>query len=285
MSDYIVTGKKGDSKSLVCVGKIRDWLLAGRAVATNLNLNLEHILPLGTRNVRCYRLPDYPSIDDMEAIGMGADVLDESEYGLIVLDEMAVWMNAREWNDKRRQKLLHWFVHSRKKRWHSMFITQGLPQLDKQFRESLADHHVSCRRTDKMRIPFLGVISKNLLGVEIRMPKIHVAAVKYGMDRQAILSDRWTYRGIDLYKGYDTEQVFDESYADGIYSYLSPWHLKGRYGKLPRKISEHVRDFFRGQVRQPNQQKPKLPLVDLLQKLPPDQRLRHYRRLQQAGAL
>src|SRR5690349_18379684 len=109
MADYIVTGKKGDGKSLVCVGKIRDWLLAGKAIATNLNLQLEKMLPIGTRNVRCYRLPDYPSVEDMMAIGYGSDSVDEDTFGLIVLDEMAVWMNARDWGDKRRKALLDWF--------------------------------------------------------------------------------------------------------------------------------------------------------------------------------
>jgi hypothetical protein len=286
VSDYIVTGKKGDGKSLVCVGKIRDALLAGRAVATNLDLNLEKLLPVGTRNVRCYRLPDYPSVDDMLAIGVGSDKLDESTYGLIVLDEMAVWMNAREWGDKRRQALLNWFVHSRKYRWHSMFIAQALDQLDKQFRSALADHQVRCRRLDKLRIPFLGAMCKAAFGFEPRPPKIHTAVVRYGMEHTALVSDRWTYRGHDLYPAYNTEQVFDADYPHGIFSYLSPWHLEGFRHREPFRLSRWLLAVIRDDFPKPKRLiKSKLPLVSLIAALPLDQRMAHYKRFQAAGVL
>lgn len=285
MADYIVTGKKGDGKSLVCVGKIRDALMAGKRVATNLNLNLEFMLPHGMRNVSCTRLPDYPTLEDMEAIGLGCDSVDEDRYGYVVLDEMAVWMNAREWNDKRRAKLLSWFVHSRKKRWHCMFITQGLPQLDKQFRESLADHHVPCRRLDKIRIPFIGPLTKHLFGFELRPPKVHVAKVIYGIgEREAILSDRWTYRARDLYPTYDTEQEFSEDYEHAIFSYLSPWHIKGRIDGYKLRPSERLKALLFPPPRPSLPSKPQLPLVALISRLPPEQRIPHLRRLQLSGA-
>lgn len=244
MSDYIVTGKKGNGKSLVVVGKIRDALIAGRRVATNLDLKLEHLLPLNVRQVDVIRLPDYPSVEDMEAIGMGSDQLDEAKYGLIALDEMAVWMNSRQFGDKQRMPLLNWFVHSRKKRWDCFFICQNIAQLDKQFRESLADHHVICKRLDKMRIPLVGVITKNLFGVELRPPKVHHATVKFGLDIHALKVDSWTYRGISLYSGYDTEQVFDPNYENGPFCYLSPWHLKGRFENKCYTLRDWLRWLF-----------------------------------------
>jgi hypothetical protein len=287
MADYIVYGKKGDGKSLVCVGKMRDALLAGHRVATNLNLNLEKLLPIGTRNVSCIRLPDYPTLGDMEALGVGSDVLDEERYGLIVLDEMAVWMNSRSYGEKGRLPLLSWFVHSRKKRWHCMFICQGMNQLDKQFREALADHQVSCKRLDKLRIPFIGPMTKHILGKEIRPPKVHVAGVRYGMEHNALKSDTWTYMGRDLYRAYDTEQVFDAEYAHGVFCYLPPWHLEGWRHKpafrLTTWLKQVVRDDFPRPVLTP---KVKLDLVHLVHRLPDgDERVRHVRRLIQAGAL
>jgi hypothetical protein len=287
MADYIVQGKKGDGKSLVCVGKIRDALLAGKAVATNLNLNLEKMLPAGIKNVRCYRLPDYPTLADMEAIGKGSDKLDESTYGLIVLDEMAVWMNSRQFADKARLPLLSWFVHSRKKRWDCMFICQSMnDQLDKQFRNALADHQVNCRRLDKVRVPFLGPLTKHILGKEIRPPKVHVAGVRYGMEHNAMKSDTWAYRGHDLYEAYDTEQVFDSEYPHGIYSYLSPWHLKGRFEPKKFKLSEWVRAVVKDDFPRPKvQPKPKHPLIQSLMDMAPDERIWHVRQLQASGAL
>jgi hypothetical protein len=286
MADYIVHGKKGDGKSLVCVGKIRDTLLAGGRVATNLDLFLDKLLPAGVRNISVIRLPDYPTLEDMEMIGIGSDVLDESRYGLVVLDEMAIWMNARSYSDKARLPLLSWFVHSRKRRWNCMFICQSLNQLDKQFREALADHQVACRRLDKLRIPFLGPLTKHFLGKEIRPPKVHVAGVRYGMGQDAMKSDTWTYTGKQLYKAYDTEQVFDAEYAHGTFCYLTPWHLVGRHTTPEFKLSTWIRHVIKDDFPRPVcVPKPALPLVQSLRSLPPVDRIRHARRLIALGAV
>lgn len=283
MSDYLITGKKGHGKSLVSVGRMRDALMQGRRVATNLDLFVEHLLPLNIKACSLIRLPDRPSIEDMEALGLGSDKLDEGSYGEIILDEMATWMNARSWADKERQKLLDWMVHSRKKRWNLNLICQGPDQIDKQIRGSLMDHMVTCKRLDKMRLPLIGALSKNLLGVEIRPPKVHVATVKFGMDHNAQIVDRWTYRGVALYKAYDTEQVFRDDYPHGIHSMLPPWHVAGfKAAKLPKRLREHVRDFFKPRERKP---KPKLQLVETLMRLPADERIAHFKRLQAGGAL
>lgn len=241
MSDYVVHGKKGNGKSLVVVGRIRDALLAGKAVATNLNLNLEALLPQTYKTVRCYRLPDRPSIDDLQAIGFGSDQVDESTYGLVVLDECATMLNARSFNDAGRKQMLDWFVHSRKLGWDTYFICQNPVQIDKQVRESLVELSVSCKRMDKLRIPFLGAISKNLIGYEIRPPKLHVATVRYGTGHDAIVSDRWVYTGRDLYDGYDTRQVFKDDYEDGLFSYLSPWHCSAKFAPPPAGFVGPVR--------------------------------------------
>lgn len=284
MSDYLITGKKGNGKSLVCVGRIRDALLQGRRVATNLNIFIEHLLPLGVRKCDLIRLPDRPSVADMVNLGLGAPVLDEARYGEIVLDEMATWMNARSWNDKERQALLDWFVHSRKQRWNTNFICQGIDQIDKQIRGSLMDHHVICRRLDKLRIPLLGVLTKNLFGWELRPPKVHVAKVRFGMDANAMVVDTWTYRGTSLYKAYDTEQVFKDDYKDGVFSYLPPWHVEGFKHRIPLRLSERIRAFCTP-LRRDKAPKPKLPLVATLMALPPDERIGHWRRLNAGGAL
>jgi len=285
MSDYLVHGKKGNGKSLVVVGRIRDALAAGKKVATNLDLKLEHLLPLGCRRVMCYRLPDRPSIEDMQAIGEGSPDVDEDTYGLIVLDEMATWMNARTFADKGRQALLDWFVHSRKLGWDVYFICQSPAQIDKQVRESLVELSVSCKRLDKIRIPFLGSISKHLLGIEIRPPKIHVATIRYGMGNEAVVNDRWTYTGRSLYHGYDTRQIFKDNYSDGLFSYLSPWHIKGYAENIPLRLSQRVKAFFTPLPRRVATVKPLNRYAALIMRLPVDQRIAHFQKFQAAGVL
>ncbi|GGP24427.1 zonular occludens toxin domain-containing protein [Silvimonas amylolytica] len=225
MADYFVTGKKGSGKSLLAVGRIRDALLAGKKVATNLDIKLDGLLPHSSR-VTLIRLPDAPTIRDMEAIGRGQPGIVEEENGLIVLDECAAFLNARSWGDKERQPLLDWFIHSRKLGWDTMFIAQGPAQIDKQVRDTLVEYHVPCKRLDRLSIPVL----THLTG--IRPPKVHMGMVKYGMDMHAMVVDRWFYRGRDLYPGYDTAQIFlpaSHDKACALHTMLSPWHLAGRY--------------------------------------------------------
>lgn len=232
MADYLVTGKKGSGKSLACVGRIRDALLAGKKVATNLDLNLEKLLPHGSR-MTVIRIPDAPTVRDMEVLERGQPGILEENNGLIVVDECAAFLNARNWGDKEREPLLRWFIHSRKLGWDTMFIAQGPAQIDKQVRDSLVEFHVPCKRLDRLAIPVLSQLTG------IRPPKVHLGIVKYGMDLNAMVVDRWFYRAKDLYEAYDTQQRFlpsDSSSACAIHTMLSPWHLVGRYEQPKQRM-------------------------------------------------
>lgn len=230
MADYLVTGKKGNGKSLVCVGRMRDALLSGRPIATNLDLKLENLLPPHAKRVVAFRLPDHPTYHDMEAIGVGnSNPVEEEKNGIVCLDETALWLNARSWADKERQRLLDWFVHSRKYGWDVYFIAQSPAQVDKQLRDALTEFHVSCSRLDRIKIPFL----------PIRLPRLHIGTVRIGFSKEAVVADRWIYRGVDCFEGYDTCQRFSAFYSNGLYSYLTPWHLKGRYG-VKQKVNKKL---------------------------------------------
>lgn len=222
MSVYLVTGKLGSGKSLACVGRIRDVLRQRRQVATNLDIYLEKLMPASSR-ASLIRLPDKPSVADLDALGPGQDGVEEERNGVIVLDECAAWLNARSWGDKTRQGVIDWLIHSRKRGWDVYFIAQHLDQVDKQIRTALVEFLVVCRRWDRLAIPLL----TSLVGV--RPPKVHMAIVKYGTERESLIVDRWWYRGHDLYAAYDTRQVFRDE-GTGSYCPLSAWHLRGRYG-------------------------------------------------------
>lgn len=253
MSVYIITGKLGSGKSIAAVGKIREYLQQGRRVATNLDLYLEQLLPAKSKQT-VVRIPDKPRLQDLENLGTGSglpvDDYDESKFGLLVLDELGSWFNARTWNDKSRQELIDWFIHARKYHWDILLLVQDVENIDKQLRNSLCEHLVVCRRLDRVGIPFISFIIKTFTGVRVTLPKIHVASVYYGENRQALRVDRWLYRGSDLYKAYRTGQVFsfDEKWIHGqmvdmraSYSMLSAWHLKGRY--LP-PMGQRIRQFL-----------------------------------------
>ncbi|AOE85534.1 zonular occludens toxin domain-containing protein [Pseudomonas sp. TCU-HL1] len=228
MAVYFVTGRLGSGKSLACVDKIREYLAAGRRVATNLDLHLDEMFTL--HKATATRLPDKPRPQDMEALGEGYQAedprdYDEKRFGLIVLDECGTWLNTREWNDKERRKLIDWFLHARKLRWDVMFLIQDIESCDAQIVRSLCEHLVICRRLDRFKV------------MGIKLPRMHIANVYYGRTAE-VRVEKWMYRGEDLFNCYDTRQVFRDStlFTDNgpvdmraPYTMLSGWHLKGRY--------------------------------------------------------
>ena len=241
MSVYFVTGKLGSGKTLVCVGIIQKYLNQKRRVATNLNINMDKIV--GKRNKNSLtRLPDKPRTTDLELLGQGSKVVDESTYGALVLDECATWLNSRTWNDKDRTNFIDWMLHARKLGWDVYFIIQNIDIVDKQLRLMLGEHLVVCRRLDRLKIPFITSFIKFVTGIRVTMPKVHTAKVHYGDTESGLVADRWTYQGKHLYDAYDTRQSFSDNIEvindeevdmRATYSMLSHWHLVGRYQSSP----------------------------------------------------
>lgn len=296
MTDFAVTGKKRSGKGLFCAGLIRDALRDGRRVATNMDINLAALVGPWHKGT-IIRLPDTPTSEDMNAIGLGyeGDQIDEEQNGIIVLDECSKFFNARQWGDKGRQPLLDWLIHSGKLRWHVYYQMQGLEQVDKQLRSTQIEYHIAVKRTDRWPIPFITPLCK-VFGLDVRFPKMHLGIYKHGCDRESLVVDRKFYRAKDLYAAYDTEQRFldrDHPKAVGMHSVLSNWHTEGRY--LPPPPPKWLRvlygifgyDYiakFRQQLNTAPKRKPKHPLVVKLGHLPEAEALRHWRRLETLGA-
>lgn len=285
MPIYLVSGKLGSGKTLACVGQIREAIWSGRRVATNLDLHLDKLLSYSNKSARVVRIPDKPTVDDLELLGSGNDSMDETKNGIIVLDELAAWLNARSFNDKSRQPVLDWLIHSRKKGWDVYFICQNIQQIDKQVRESLVEYLVSCRRLDRIKIPFVGKLLQSLSAGYLsgNLPKVHVGVIKYGTEQNAPIADRWVYMARDLYAAYDTRQVFTDRYPHGVFTYLPPWYTVGWQTKTWK---EKLRDWLDHTFTAPVSRaplKPKHPLVEQLSALPEDEALRHWRRLDARG--
>jgi len=228
MSVYIVTGKLGNGKTLVTVGRIRDAIRAGCKIATNLDIDLKAMFHKQAKNINLMRIPDKPNIDDLNAIGKGYDgaEYDESKFGILVLDECGTWFNSRNWQDKTRGEVNNWFLHARKLGWHVYIIIQDIGMLDSQARDAIGELLVTCKRLDKIRVPGIGGLIKMITGWNPTMPRIHRAKVTYA---DGLVSDVWVYRGNDLFKAYDTRQSFIQNYPHGTHSVLTPWHTHGRF--------------------------------------------------------
>lgn len=236
MAVYFVTGKLGSGKTLACVGKLRDYALAGRRIAGNLDLNLEHLMHKRSKVVYT-RVPDKPRVEDLEALGQGSEDYEENTFGALVLDECGTWFNSRNWNDKSRKGVIDWFLHARKKGWDIFLLVQDISQVDSQARAALCEHLVVCRRLDRLPVPGLRLLSR-FFGTRICLPKIHIAKVFYGdSPNNSLAVDRWIYRGRDFYAAYDTRQCFTDGHEDMgqseltdmrcTYTLLSPWITEG----------------------------------------------------------
>lgn len=297
MSDYVIVGKKGTGKSKYAVQKIHEYLGQGRRVATNLDIDL---VAMCSPQSRCtvVRVPDKPRLSDLEMIGLGNEDVDEDKNGGLFLDECATWLNARTFNDKDRQGVINFGIHGRKLGWDTWYICQHLDQIDKQVRSSLIEYVVRCVRLDKVKLPVIGGLLAALSGGAWgTLPKLHFASTRL-LESPDIVIDREFYKAKFYESCYNTRQIFrdwvrdpadsrfkDETFA-GPYSVLSAWHLKGRYETVVRRsLLSRLRALFKGVQRPVVQLKPKNRIVQLIMALPKNERIKHFRRFQAAGAI
>lgn len=280
MSNSVVQGKLGVGKGKFTVNKMKLGMLDGVRVATNCDLFLDKLLPANSK-ATAIRVPDKPTAYDLTSIGPGCaeeDKFNEDRYGLMVLDELGSWLNARTHGSPERMAFIDFIIHARKKRWHVFFIVQDLEMIDRQVRSGLVEYSVRLVRADKLRIPVVGA----LLGKAGKLKGLHIATTTL-IEMPGFVVDRDWFRGTDVQDGYDTLQEFrdwardpkdprfhSELYA-GPFSYLSAWHLKGRYEMSVVKKRNFLQRAIWRDDPVPRVLKPKTPLVARLEQRPPDE--------------
>jgi hypothetical protein len=251
MAVYIVTGKLGAGKTLLLVMQILNYLKARRRVAVNVDVFMNKLCRPGNTYSRLVRLPDLPTAADLRGLGVGHEAYDEEMFGGIFLDEAGVWLNSRDWNQGGRSDLLKFFLYLRKRRWDLWLCVQNVNVIDKQVRESIAEHVVYINRWDRLKLPFIFRWPLRLLTFgrwNGRLPKLHQAIVKYGAKFNSPKVDDWYYRGEEFYDYYDTTQEYDEGYDKGSYSMLPPGYWHRRLPRAPRNwrfFMRTTRIFFR----------------------------------------
>jgi hypothetical protein len=275
MANWTIVGELGSGKSITAVGKARDYLQEGRALASNMDLFLDKLMPPMSR-ATYLRLPDFPTADDLWRLGKACEERDENKFGALLLDELAVFLNSREWQGKVRDQVIKFLRHVRKQHWHTFFITQDIESLDAQARRALIEHRVSCKRTDRLSIPLIGWLIR-LLGLGSGyLPRSHWGIVRYGKDERSPIVETWKYWGSGLHDAYNTDQVFSEApYFDrevpfyfkhfrpmekpvlvqhgtciitheqeGTYTVLSAWHTRGRYLNFYQRYKPVIKTGF-----------------------------------------
>ena len=301
MPVYLVQGKLGTGKSKFCVWMAKQAMYLGRRVAGNLDIHVEKLSP--AKPGRYVRVPDKPTAFDLDALGHGnPDSYDESNNGVLILDELGTWLNSRSFQDKGRAELLDWLIHARKKGWDVYLIVQNVVMIDKQVRESLVEYTCNCLRMDKVKIPVIGwllFLAGDALNAVFGtqrfrkwgyLPFFHLVVARIGEGANSVVADRWTYIGRELHEAYDTRQIFRTDYEHGSYSVLPPWDYSPPVGFL----SHWLRAFRGGLDMGVGQVRPSVGHVRLVPKAPfvallmdhvpdPDRRMRLARRYLSLG--
>lgn len=286
MAVYAVTGKLGTGKTKFSVWRAQSALKAGRRVASNVDLHLDVLA--GPRAVaKSYvRIPDKPTAFDLEALGHGnPESYDEDRNGVMILDELGTWLNSRSFQDKGRAGLLDWLIHARKLGWDVYLVVQDAAMIDKQVRTALIEYEARCLRLDKVKLPLIGGWINDIAGVFRPggdggrwgyLPRMHLVAARVGEGSNAVVAERWWYLGDWLHKAYDTRQVFRSDYEHGAFSQLHP----GKFVNQAEARAWWHRFMSARPARPPL--KPKLPQVQDLARLPPDDAWRAARVLAKA---
>lgn len=225
----LLTGRRGEGKGLGAAQKMSTYLRAGRTVATNMDIDV--LAMAGAMSTaRAYRIPDWPTADDLDMLPLGnPDPTKEDMNGLLVLDEVSTFLNARTWQKGGREALLAWLAHSRKKGWDLLIIAQHPKQVDVQLRDSICEMHAVARNLSKVEVPGISTIGKLLFNTPVRLPHLHSIVTRYGYGPSAPRSDSRIFSGKDVHSYYDTLQVIDgEKGQQGVSSYLTGWERKGR---------------------------------------------------------
>jgi hypothetical protein len=259
MADFAYVGKKGTGKSKHAVMTMRDYLSEGRRVATNIDIDLSVLFGKFSRHTYI-RVPDKPSAFDLQSIGRGYDGDDYRRRGAgaLVLDELGIWFNTRDFTDKRRAESLAYLALCRKYRWDVYYLMQDVEQVDKQLRVSFIQY--TCRHTalEDVRIPFVGWIISLLFGKRAGyLPEFYVWTTRQGTNPLGVKTDGGSFLGRDIERAYDTEQIFGDDYPHGAHSVLSPWHVEGRYLKPEFSFWQRLR----GVPRTRPSPRPPLPAV------------------------
>lgn len=269
---FAITGPQGSGKSLVCTRIARDFLLNGRLLVSNLDFYLFNLLPFWSKSVYI-RIPDIPSADDLWAVGQATTSANEKDFGLLIIDEIAVIANAREWKNEKRTELISYLRQARKHGFNSFFISQDVESIDAQIRKSLVEHVVYCKRTDRINIPLISNVFR-WFGFNLKFPLLHVATVRLGLNKTDLIVDRWIAKGVEFYAAYNTKQKFrieghdyenvishrytptpigaifvDAPYTitslcNNTYSVLSAWHIKGRYLTASDFLAMRLKKLF-----------------------------------------
>jgi len=226
----LVTGKIGGGKTLHCVGLMLRHLAKGGTVVTNVDLVWEAVARLAKIRhrveVRPEQLVRIDLVDSAEwhvGIPWGTSVLPV----LVVLDEIHLFFNARDWakTQQLHRGMLSFLSQSRKCCIDVVFIAQVATTLEKQFRVQ-CEWEFYCRSVKDIKIPGLGTLPFNFM-----------LQVKKDVETDKPVSREFRAYDRALFPLYDTRAFLDAQMrtASETATRVEPFKLK-RFPLIPRSF-------------------------------------------------
>lgn len=163
----LITGKIGGGKTLHAVGEIVRHLAKGGTVCTNIDLVWDELCLVCLERYRVYLQPEQLRMIDLKddkgwhvAVPFGMP----SGSVLVVLDEIHLFFNARDWasTQKQHRDLVSFLSQSRKVHVEVRFLCQSATTLEKQFRLQ-CEFEYYMRNVKDIKIPLLGTLPMNRL--------------------------------------------------------------------------------------------------------------------------
>ena len=220
MAIAAVTGPLGCGKGIFAVRKAVDALERDKIVITNFDMEpdwidrvadhhpLRWVMPGRRKALKARWKRNYyrvGSLDELVKIRLAGD---QENRGVVILDELHDFINAREWRDSDRSAVVKWASKARKLGQEVYAITQDLEDIDAQVRRKMT-YHIKLRNVHQMKVVGVPVVPFNLF-----LAIWHFHAAKAIVKRE-IYRLNWTK---DLYDTMDLGMFADElDPADAIW--------------------------------------------------------------------
>lgn len=251
MAIYIVTGALGSGKGLFCDMIATQAYRAGRRVASNYPINT-YLMDKNSHKPITVIPPKF-TYDDLMALGRGCDENDLSQLGVLILDELAISLNSRNFKDNGRQKLLEFFIQSRKYGWDVYMQAQDAFMIDKQVVDAMTEFTVKLSRLDSLRVPFLSsfleLIFPQNFGRTAKRKSILPHIVKYQIfhNTGGKPIEKGSFRAKDFFGLHDTNFIFENDETNSnvrqmhhldfvSQSVIDDNQIKSKKSKLTKKI-------------------------------------------------
>lgn len=217
----LVTGPPGHGKSYYAVRKIAEAIRLGKPVATNIDLRRDWPEYIARRNLAMYVRPDAKRrlLQHGRDLVHVSDDLDElfsirlkgskEGRGVMVLDEVHNWMNARTWNAQGRADAVRFMTQHRKLGWDVYLIAQQDTMIDSQVRGNF-ENRIRLRNLKKAH--FFGVPITG--GVNLFLAIWEFFAAPGVVHKRELFTLRWPK---NLYDTMETFAGVDDDGGPGIW--------------------------------------------------------------------